>query len=96
VSSSHHGTKTLSAKRQVVIPAELCRQMALGPGSRVEVALAPDGRGILVRPAAGVERKPAEALFGRHVHRGKPVSVEEMQGAVQVARQLGAPRASGR
>ena len=96
MSSSHQGTKTLSAKRQVVLPAELCHHMAIGPGSRVDVMLDPDGSGILVRPAGGVERKPAEVIFGRHVHRGKPLSVEEMQGSVQLARQLRVSKATDR
>ena len=39
----------LSGKRQVVLPAELCRQVALAPGARVRVELAPNGDGILVR-----------------------------------------------
>ncbi len=84
--------KTLSAKRQVVLPAELCRQMALVPGSQVQVSLAPDGTGILIRPAASAARKPASVLFGRPVHRGQPVSVDEMQGVVQAARRARASR----
>ena len=40
---------TLSAKRQVVLPAELCRAMDLQPGSSVEVSLAEDGKGILIK-----------------------------------------------
>jgi bifunctional DNA-binding transcriptional regulator/antitoxin component of YhaV-PrlF toxin-antitoxin module len=88
--------KTLSAKRQVVLPVELCRQMALVPGSQVQVSLAPDGTSILIRPATSSARKPASVLFGRHVHRGTPVSVDEMQGVVQVARQASRQRAGGR
>ena len=30
-------TMILSGKRQVVLPVELCRQVALAPGSRVRV-----------------------------------------------------------
>ncbi|MBK1621770.1 hypothetical protein CKO42_25995 [Lamprobacter modestohalophilus] len=30
-------TMTLSAKRQVVLPAELCQLLALAPGAQVEV-----------------------------------------------------------
>lgn len=78
---------TLSAKRQVVLPADLCRQMALQPGSSVDVSLAADGSGILIRPAATGPRKPASVLFGRVVHRGRPVSVEEAQG-LAVARKV--------
>jgi AbrB family looped-hinge helix DNA binding protein len=84
---------TLSAKRQVVLPADLCRQMALQPGSSVEVSLAQDGSGILIRPAATTPRKPASVLFGRVVHRGTPVPIDEAQG-LAVAQRLvrrGAP-----
>ena len=41
---------TLSAKRQVVLPADLCRQIALYPGARVQVRLAADGSAILIEP----------------------------------------------
>jgi bifunctional DNA-binding transcriptional regulator/antitoxin component of YhaV-PrlF toxin-antitoxin module len=84
--------RTLSAKRQVVLPAELCRQMALVPGAQVQVSLAPDGTGILIRPAASAARKPASVPFGRPVHRGRPVSVDEMQGVAQAARRARASR----
>ena len=84
---------TLSAKRQVVLPAELCRQMALKPGAKIDVSLAADGSGILIRPAAGAQHKPASVLFGRHAHQGKPVAIEEMQGVVLAKRlaKAGAP-----
>lgn len=77
---------TLSAKRQVVLPADLCRQMALQPGSSVEVSLAQDGSGILIRPAAVAARKPASVLFGRVLHRGTPVSIDEAQGTAVAGR----------
>jgi bifunctional DNA-binding transcriptional regulator/antitoxin component of YhaV-PrlF toxin-antitoxin module len=80
--------KILSAKRQVVLPAELCRQMALVPGAAVQVSMAPDGSGILIRPAAGAPHKPASVLFGRHAHKGPPVSIADMQG-VALARRAG-------
>ena len=79
-------TMTLSAKRQVVLPADLCRQIALYPGSRVQVRLAADGSAILIEPIGKAGGKPASVLFGRAVHRGKPVAVEELQGAVSAAR----------
>ncbi|QFY88518.1 AbrB/MazE/SpoVT family DNA-binding domain-containing protein [Magnetovirga frankeli] len=71
---------TLSAKRQVVLPAEICRQVALAPGSRVLVELSPDGCGIMIQPVANTIKKPASVLWGRVKHTGKPVSIEEMQG----------------
>ena len=79
----------LSAKRQVVLPADLCRQMALQPGSSVDVSLAEDGSGILIRPAAVVPRKPPSVLFGRVTHRGRPISIDEAQGVAVARRVLG-------
>ena len=73
-------TMTLSAKRQVVLPAELCRQVALAPGAQVRVELSPDGCGIMIQPAAKTLKKPASVLLGRVKHHGKPVAIEEMQG----------------
>jgi len=81
-------TMILSGKRQVVLPAELCRQVALAPGARVRVELAPDGDGILVRSASAGEKKPASVLFDRTARRGKPLPVEELQG-LAVAKKRG-------
>jgi bifunctional DNA-binding transcriptional regulator/antitoxin component of YhaV-PrlF toxin-antitoxin module len=79
-------TMTLSAKRQVVLPADLCRLLALTPGARVEVRLSADGGSILIQPARSGDKKPASVLFGRAVHQGKPVTIEEIQGAVSAVR----------
>ncbi len=81
-------TVILSGKRQVVLPADLCRQVALAPGSRVRVELAPDGDGILVRSDSSVEKKAASVLFDRISRRGKPLAVEELQG-LAVAKKRG-------
>ncbi|MCF8199967.1 MAG: AbrB/MazE/SpoVT family DNA-binding domain-containing protein [Sulfuritalea sp.] len=83
-------TMTLSGKRQVVLPAELCRQVSLAPGARVRVELAPDGDGILVRADSAVNKKPASILFDRVTRRGKPLAVEDLQG-LAVAKQQGKP-----
>ena len=80
-------TMVLSGKRQVVLPAALCQQIALVPGSRVRVELAPDGGGILVRPATEEKKIPASRLFGRFTHHGPVVSVDKLQGAA-AARKL--------
>ena len=79
-------TMTLSAKRQVVLPADLCQQIALYPGAQVQVRLAPDGSSILIEPASQAGKKQASVLFERAVHRGKPMAIEEIQGAVSAAR----------
>lgn len=73
-------TMTISAKRQVVLPAELCRQVALAPGARVRVELSPDGCGIVIQPATKTVKKPVSMLLGRIKHRGKPVALEDIQG----------------
>ena len=80
-------TMTLSAKRQVVLPADLCRQVSLAPGAQVRVKLAPDGSGILIQSAASTGQKAASVLFDRLRHTGKRVSIEDMQG-VAIARKL--------
>jgi bifunctional DNA-binding transcriptional regulator/antitoxin component of YhaV-PrlF toxin-antitoxin module len=85
-------TVVLSSKRQVVLPAELCRQLSLAPGSPVRVELAPDGAGMLVLPARDEARKPASVLFDRIVHRGSPIAVEQMQGLAAARRLAGKAR----
>jgi len=80
-------TMILSGKRQVVLPAELCRQVALSPGARVRVELAPNGDGILVRAASAGEKKPASVLFDRIARRGKPLGVDELQGLAVAKKQ---------
>ena len=77
----------LSGKWQVVLPAELCRQVALAPGARVRVELAPNGDGILVRADRVGEKKPASVLFDRIARRGKPLAVEALQGLAVAKKQ---------
>lgn len=83
-------TMILSGKRQVVLPAELCRQVSLAPDARVRVELAPNGEGILVRADGAGETMPASVLFDRVQRRGKPLAVEDLQG-LAVARKQGKP-----
>lgn len=80
-------TMTLSAKRQVVLPADLCQWLSLAPGSKVAVQLAPGGGSILIEPARPALRKPASVLFGRVTHNGKPVAIDEMDAAVVATQQ---------
>lgn len=81
-------TMTLSAKRQVVLPAQLCEQVALAPGDKVEVCLSPDGSGILIQSATAQRKKPASVLFDRFYHQGTPVQIEEMQGLAAAKKAL--------
>ena len=53
---------------------------------QVHVRLAADGSAILIEPMGKTGGKSASVLFGRAVHRGKPVAIEEIQGAVSAAR----------
>lgn len=78
---------TLSAKRQVVLPADLCRQIALAPGAQVRVTLAPDGNGILIQSISSAGKKAASVLFGRLIHEGHPVAINGLQGTA-VAKRL--------
>ena len=78
---------TLSAKRQVVLPADLCRQVALAPGAQVRVTLAPDGNGILIQSTASAGKKSPSVLFGRLIHEGHPVAIDELQGTA-IAKKL--------
>lgn len=80
-------TMILSGKRQVVPPAELCRQLALAPGARVSLELAPNGDGILARSARSGDKKPASILFDRMARRGKPLAVEDLPGLAAVRKQ---------
>jgi AbrB family looped-hinge helix DNA binding protein len=72
-------TVLVSTKRQIVLPAELCRQLAIAPGAKVEVELSPAGDGLIIRPATA-RKKPASVLFGRLKHKGTPIAIEEMSG----------------
>ena len=49
-------------------------------------SMAPDGFGVLIRPAAGAPNKPASVLFGRHAHKGLPVPIDGMQGVALARR----------
>lgn len=73
-------TMILSGKRQVVLPAELCRQVSLAPGCRVRVELSPHGDGLIVRSDRVGASKPAAVLFDRIARRGKPLAVADLQG----------------
>ena len=80
-------TMTLSAKRQVVLPADLCQLLSLAPGAQVAVRLAPDGGSILIEPARPALKKPASVLFSRETHSGKHLALEDMEAAVNAAQQ---------
>ena len=80
-------TMTLSAKRQVVPPADLCQLRSLAPGAPVAVRLAPDGGSILIEPARPALKMPASVLFGRVTHSGKPVAIDAMDAALVAAQQ---------
>lgn len=80
-------TMTISAKRQVVLPADLCKQVALAPGAKVEVSLSPDGSGILIQSTKAQHKKPVTVLFDRFLHKGEEIDVEQLQG-LEAAKKL--------
>lgn len=76
----------VSAKGQVVLPAELRRRLGLNPGARLEVTEEPDGLRLRVQravPAAAVE-----ALAGMVTapSRGKARKLSEFDPAVLAAK----------
>jgi AbrB family looped-hinge helix DNA binding protein len=72
---------TLSTKRQIVIPADVCRGLAIAPGARVDVEISPDGQFATVRPTRNIAPQPKGKLIGMLKHKGKPVPVEAMNGS---------------
>ena len=73
---------TITAKGQVTLKQAVLDHLKVGPGQKVSVSFLPNGR---------VELNPAEAQPGIRRLRGilrrqgqKPVSLEEMQDAIEV------------
>ena len=71
----------VSAKRQITLPVDQCREVGIGPGDEYRSFVA-DGRITIVRKAAGAARGCL-----RHVGGGDPaISDEEsLQGAVDAS-----------
>jgi len=69
---------TLSSKNQVTIPKEVRQYLKLGPGDRFKFFLQPDGA-VVILP-----KLRAATLKGSLPRRRKPVSVAEMNAAIEV------------
>jgi AbrB family looped-hinge helix DNA binding protein len=67
----------LTAKGQVTIPKEMRDKLHLAPGDRVKFFMQPDGR-LVILP-----KLPASALRGMFRSRRGPVSLEEMDAAIE-------------
>ncbi len=68
---------TLSSKNQVTIPKEVRQFLNLHAGDRFKFFFQPDGA-VVILP-----KLPANTLKGTLPKRGKPVSVEEMNAAIE-------------
>jgi antitoxin PrlF len=68
---------TLSSKYQVTIPREVRKHLRIGPGDRFKFFIQPDGA-VLILP-----KIPTSALKGSVPKLSKPVSIEEMNSAIE-------------
>ena len=68
---------TLSSKNQVTIPKAVREYLHLKPGDRFRFFFQPDGA-VVILP-----RVPTSALKGSIAKRSRPVSVDEMDAAVE-------------
>ncbi len=71
---------TLTSKRQITLPAEVCDKLRLVKGSKVDVTVNDAGEMVL-RPKTGDIRR----LRGILKYDGPPVSIEEMNQAIMEA-----------
>ena len=67
---------TLTSKGQATIPKAIREHLGLRPGGRVKFFIHPDGTVVLL------PKLPASALRGFLKHRGRPVSLDEMDQAI--------------
>jgi AbrB family looped-hinge helix DNA binding protein len=67
----------VTAKGQVTIPKQLRDHLNIAPGDKVKFFLNPDGT-VVILP-----KLPASALRGIVPHLGRPVSLEEMDAAIE-------------
>jgi len=67
---------TLTSKGQATIPKPIRDHLGLKPGDRIKFFIHPDGSVVLL------PKLPARALRGMLAHRGRPVTIEEMDEAI--------------
>jgi AbrB family looped-hinge helix DNA binding protein len=77
-------TVTVSEKGQIVIPADLRRQLGIGPGTRLEVVPETGGFRVLVEPQRKGRR--AADCVGVAGYTGRRVRVEELSGGAAARR----------
>jgi antitoxin PrlF len=70
-------TATVTSKRQITLPAEMCRELRIVPGSKIDFVKNSAGETVL-RPKAGDIRR----LRGIIKYSGPPVSIEEIEQAI--------------
>lgn len=77
-------TTKLSAKGQVVIPADVRRQLGLKPGQTLQVRKA--GGGVMLTPILEKSGRSTDELLAEirkiYTHKGPPVTLEQMDEAV--------------
>jgi AbrB family looped-hinge helix DNA binding protein len=78
-------TVTVSEKGQIVIPAELRRQLGIGPGTRLEVVAETGGFRVIIDPQR--KGRSAADCLGVAGYSGRRVRTEELSGA-EAARRL--------
>lgn len=78
-------TTKLSAKGQVVIPADVRRALGLSAGQTLQVTRT--GGGVLLTPMLPKSGRTTEQILGEldkiYTHHGPPASIEEMDEAVE-------------
>jgi AbrB family looped-hinge helix DNA binding protein len=78
-------TVTVSEKGQIVIPAELRRQLGIGPGTRLEVVAETGGFRVIIDPQR--KGRSAADCLGVAGYSGRRDRTEELSGA-EAARRL--------
>ena len=77
-------TTKLSAKGQVVIPADVRRSLGLKPGQTLQVRQA--GSGVMLTPILEKSGRSTEEVLAEirkiYTHKGPPVTLEEMDEAI--------------
>ncbi|HEX8621404.1 MAG TPA: AbrB/MazE/SpoVT family DNA-binding domain-containing protein [Allosphingosinicella sp.] len=78
-------TTKLSAKGQVVIPADVRRELGLKPGQTLQVRKA--GGGVMLTPVLEKSGRSTEELIAElrkiYTHKGPPATLEDMDRAVE-------------
>ncbi|MGH7017986.1 MAG: AbrB/MazE/SpoVT family DNA-binding domain-containing protein [Caulobacteraceae bacterium] len=74
-------TTTLSTKGQVIVPKALRARRKWRAGTKLVAEETADG--VLLRPASDFEPTRSEEIFGCLKRPGPPLSIEEMDAAVQ-------------